>query len=119
MLRLLQAVICVSEGKNLTPSDEMNIYDVKDTGCVARFTTGTNMQDVPCAAANVSAGRQALHTSVLTKVCKVAFSAPVAYRVSHCHWRLSGFYAIYPRQCVRTNMFMAVSLKVLFFLTIL
>jgi hypothetical protein len=71
----------VSEEKNLTPRDNMKIYDAEDSECVTKGTTETNMQDVPSAVVIVSAGRHYTHQS-LTKVCRVAFSALVACRVS-------------------------------------
>jgi hypothetical protein len=62
----LQAVNRVNEEKYLTPRDEMKIYEKEDSECTAKRTTETNMQDVPWAAATVSA--EALYPSVLTSL---------------------------------------------------
>jgi hypothetical protein len=47
---------------------------------------------------------EALHTTVLTKLYKAAFSARVAYILLHCHWRLLRVYTVYPWQCVRIQI---------------
>ena len=54
----------MSEEKNLTPRDEMKIYEAEESECLTRRTTETNMQDVPCAATIVSARRHFTHQSL-------------------------------------------------------
>lgn len=63
VLILLQAVNWVNEAKYLTPRDEMKIYEKEDSEYIAKRTTETNTQDVPCAAAIVSAGEHYTHQS--------------------------------------------------------
>jgi hypothetical protein len=77
----IPAPICVSEEKNLTPRDETKIYEIQDSDCVTKRTTETNMQDVPCAAAIVSAGRYYTHQS-LTKSAELP-SVPLLREQSH------------------------------------
>jgi len=82
-----------SEEKNLTPRDEMKIYETKDSECVTKGTTETNMQDVPSAAVTVSAGT---HHS-LPKSAELHSVPLLRARVSDCHGHLSGFYTPYQR----------------------
>jgi len=89
VLILIRTVTRVTGEKNLTPRNKMKIYEAGDSKCVMNGTTEANMQDMPSAAAIVSAGRHYTHHS-LPRSAELP-SVSLLRAVSHCLDNCWGF----------------------------